>query len=217
MSLVYSQEIYEGRVVGVPSGDEILFYKDNRVAKYRLAFVDAPEFQQRAGRSAQEYLSKLCFMKDVSVRMVQKESRSASYVLIMLGTQNINKEIVKAGWAWVVSVQNAPDIYLKLEQSARQKKIGLWQFPNPLEPWVFRERVARAKRSQQARRPAPNHRSYTEYAGHMVDLQKQMNRQTDPYEQAESYMDQIQSRHQRSLTESPLPLFDISGSNEDAF
>lgn len=52
----------------------------------------------------------------------------------------LNKELVKAGLAWWYCKYSMDQSLAQLELEAREAKIGLWQDPKPVPPWVFRKR-----------------------------------------------------------------------------
>ncbi|MFN0214920.1 MAG: thermonuclease family protein [Saprospiraceae bacterium] len=52
---------------------------------------------------------------------------------------NLIVHIVQAGLAWHFKKPSDDARYDRLQQIARQKRIGLWIQPNPLEPWNWRK------------------------------------------------------------------------------
>ena len=61
--------------------------------------------------------------------------------IIMIGNRNINEEMVHEGWAWsyreYLRGQYVSE-FINAERETREKKLGLWQQPNPEAPWEFR-------------------------------------------------------------------------------
>jgi micrococcal nuclease len=54
--------------------------------------------------------------------------------------KNLNRELVKAGYAWWFRRHAPADHMLeKLELEARKAHHGLWADPNPIPPWEFRK------------------------------------------------------------------------------
>jgi endonuclease YncB( thermonuclease family) len=56
----------------------------------------------------------------------------------------VNARMVTLGHAWVMrnfnhhlSKERKDELY-KLERWARSKKVGLWEFENPIPPWQWR-------------------------------------------------------------------------------
>ena len=55
--------------------------------------------------------------------------------------RNLNQELVRYGACWWFRKYAPKDKVLKeLEESARNRKLGLWVEPNPVPPWEFRKR-----------------------------------------------------------------------------
>ena len=53
--------------------------------------------------------------------------------------RNLNREIVKAGFAWWFRKYAPKDKELEaLESEARAAKCGLWADPHPVPPWDYR-------------------------------------------------------------------------------
>ncbi len=62
--------------------------------------------------------------------------------MIYVNSLSVNREIVKAGYAWVyVAYCKKPfcSEWKDLEKTARRLKIGIWSQPNPVPPWQFRK------------------------------------------------------------------------------
>jgi len=62
--------------------------------------------------------------------------------IVYLNGKNINQEMVAEGWAWAyrqyLDRPHASE-FIKLEEQARAKKLGLWQQNNLEPPWEFRK------------------------------------------------------------------------------
>jgi endonuclease YncB( thermonuclease family) len=87
---------FTGRVVGVTDGDTISVLHAGRAEKIRLYGIDAPERGQPFTHSAKEFVSKLCFGKEVTVKPLGRDRyrRTLGDVLLPDG-RNLNHEIVK--------------------------------------------------------------------------------------------------------------------------
>jgi len=63
--------------------------------------------------------------------------------VVWLGEINVNVTLVKEGLAWMDPAVTVSFLRAALEVAERQAhvgKYGLWAFPNPEPPWVFRRR-----------------------------------------------------------------------------
>ena len=134
-----------GKVVSIADGDTVTILTDNKQTKIRLAEIDTPEKNQPYGMKAKKALSDFIFNKKVEVEVVTIDRYGRTVGKIFLDGLNINKEMVKAGHAWVY-VQYAKDKTLfALEKDARENQSGLWALPEGerIAPWQWR----RGKRS----------------------------------------------------------------------
>ena len=134
-----------GKVVSIADGDTVTILNNNQQTKIRLAEIDTPEKNQPYGKKAKKALSDFIFNKEVEVEVVAIDRYGRTVGKIFLNDLNINKEMVKAGHAWVY-VQYAKDKTLfDLEKNARDNQSGLWALPEGerIAPWQWR----RGKRS----------------------------------------------------------------------
>lgn len=129
-----------GRVVGVADGDTVTILKDGKTFKIRLHGVDCPEKRQAFGTRAKQFTSSICFDRNVTVLVHDRDhyGRLVGEVILENGT-NVNHEIVKAGMGfWYRKYAPADSTLKRLEQYAREKKLGVWSQADPQAPWDFR-------------------------------------------------------------------------------
>ena len=134
-----------GKVVSIADGDTVTILTDNKQTKIRLAEIDTPEKNQPYGKKAKKALSDFIFGKIVRIEIDTIDRYGRTVGTIFLNDLNINKEMVKAGHAWVY-VQYAKDKTLfDLEKNAKENQSGLWALPEGerIAPWQWR----RGKRS----------------------------------------------------------------------
>lgn len=130
---------FSGQVVGVSDGDTISVLHDGKAEKIRLNGIDCPESHQDFGRQAKQFTSDLAFNKTVTVEVNDhdKYGRTLGDIILPDG-RNLNRELVRAGFAWWYK-QYSQDLSLReLEAEARAAKRGLWQNTAPVAPWDFR-------------------------------------------------------------------------------
>jgi endonuclease YncB( thermonuclease family) len=142
-----------GRVVAIVDGDTItLLDSANTQHRIRLEGIDAPESHQAFGEQSRLSLSEMIFGKDVSVSYQKVDQYGRLVAKIILEGKDINLEQVKAGMAWHYKFyedEQTPedrDAYAKAEAEARTARRGLWQDPNPTEPYQFRKEEKRERR-----------------------------------------------------------------------
>lgn len=134
-------EEFVATVIGISDGDTITILHDGKESNIRLAAIDCPEKTQAFGTTAKHYTASLCFKKQVVVRTLSKDryKRTIADVNLQDG-RNLNEELVKAGFAWWYRKYAPFDLGLEiLEIKAKEKRVGLWTDPSPMEPWNFRK------------------------------------------------------------------------------
>jgi micrococcal nuclease len=138
---------YSGKCVAVTDGDTIKVMHDGKAERIRLYGVDAPEKKQDFGMKAKQFTSDEVFGKEVDVYTMNTDRYGRTVGFVYLHgekTVSLNAKLVANGYAWVyVQYCNNKDIcsfLLNLEKVAREAKLGLWDQPNPIEPWNFRKR-----------------------------------------------------------------------------
>ncbi len=135
---------WQGRVVKVPDGDSIRVRKKKEIIEIRLYGIDCPEWNQKYGKQAKRFTQKLIQHKAVEVEPMDSDSYGRTVGLVSVGRKIINRELVRAGYAWVYPVnckkQPLCAEFTKLEGKARKKKTGLWRQKKPLPPWEWRRK-----------------------------------------------------------------------------
>jgi micrococcal nuclease len=128
------------KVTKIVDGDT--FWADNgteKGIKIRLIGVDAPEsrktFKKEVGyfgKEAKDYLKNLLTEERVKLEFdvikTDQYGRTLAYVYLEDGTF-VNAELVKNGFAMVMTVPpnvKFADLFLKLQQDARENNRGLW-------------------------------------------------------------------------------------------
>lgn len=131
---------FSGKVVGVTDGDTINVMHDGKAEKIRLNGIDCPESHQDFGNKAKQFASGLVFGKVVTVEVkdIDKYGRTVGEVLLSDG-RSLNRELVKAGYAWWYKKYSNDNSLGGLEIEARNAKRGLWADPKPIAPWDFRK------------------------------------------------------------------------------
>ncbi len=132
-----------GEVIGIKDGDTIEILFEGKPMTVRFAHVDCPEIKkgQPFGQAAKKFTSDHCFGQTVRVISEGKYDRYRRLIAIIINenNENVNKELVKAGFAWHFKKYSTDTSYDDLELIARQNKIGLWADDNPTPPWDWRK------------------------------------------------------------------------------
>ncbi len=128
--------------------------------KVRLYGIDAPETDkvnhrtgvvskpgQPYGEEAEKALKEKVLGKKARVVIMDIDRYRRSVSVLCLGNRDINREMVKEGYAWAYTEYlRGPyaSEYIEAENEARRKKLGLWHQMNPLPPWEFRKRTRKS-------------------------------------------------------------------------
>lgn len=140
LSLTLKAETLTGKVVRVADGDTLtVLDTSNTQHKVRLNKIDAPEKKQAYGETSKKHLSEYVFGKDVKVEFEKKDRYGRVLGEVYCCTTNVNLQMVKDGYAWHYKFYDKTPSYAEAEKDAREKKLGLWVDPNPVEPYQFRK------------------------------------------------------------------------------
>jgi endonuclease YncB( thermonuclease family) len=131
---------FTGLVVSILDGDTITVLKDGNEEVIRLNGIDCPEKNQLYGNKAKQFTSNRALNTVVTVeeKEVDRDGRTIADVILADGT-NLNRELVKEGFAWWFFKYSNDEMLRALEMEARDGKRGLWGNPLPMPPWVFRK------------------------------------------------------------------------------
>lgn len=133
----------QGKVISVADGDTItILDSHNQQTKIRLYGIDTPEKAQAYGQKAKKFTASLTAGRQVSVKVYDTDRYGRSVGVVYVGRTNVNKAIVRAGYAWQYRKYckaSFCDDWLRLEKSARDSGVGLWRDKNPQPPWEWRK------------------------------------------------------------------------------
>ena len=135
-------KVLTGKVVKVADGDTITLDSGEKI---RFAQIDTPEIShfgkpsQPFGKEAGEALREMVKDKNVRVEVEAIDQYKRNVGTVYVGNLNVNRELVKNGFAWVYRQYAHDPELLELEKTARAKKTGLWMLDNPIYPPDFRK------------------------------------------------------------------------------
>ncbi len=132
---------FTGKVVAINDGDTFKVLYNGKAQTIRLAHIDCPEKSQPYGNKAKQFAANLCFGKEVRVVTTNQRDRYRRTIAVIFVNDsiNVNKELVKAGYAWHYKQYSKDTSYYVLEQIARKNKAGLWQDKKASPPWLWRK------------------------------------------------------------------------------
>ena len=131
---------FEGECVRVLDGDTVEVMHEGAPERVRLDGIDCPEKRQPFGQNAKLFTSSLVFNKTVEVTWTKKDRYGRLIGLVRLPDgRELNQELVRAGYAWWYKKYSADTRLSRLEQGARDSKLGLWSAQGQIiPPWTFR-------------------------------------------------------------------------------
>ena len=126
-------------LVRVVDGDTYLLQVGATRQTVRLLNVDCPELNQVGGpEAAQQAKRLLAFSRQITLttrKYPDKYGRTLGYVWV--DGKALDSLLLVSGSAWVGQYGRSLRLR-RLEYSARQRGMGLWQQKNPVPPWVWR-------------------------------------------------------------------------------
>ena len=160
LPLMAAAQTVSCRVVGVSDGDTLTcLAAGNQQIKVRLNQIDAPEKGQAFGQAAKRKLSSLVHGRQVQLRTEGLDKYGRTIAEVFSGSLNVNKEMVRSGYAWAYREYVRDNEYLRLEEQTRRASRGLWSEPNPIYPSEFRHGHRAGTVSQQILPPREPHRN----------------------------------------------------------
>lgn len=97
------------------------------------------EKKQSFGQAAKRFTLDLAAQKIVTVKVktTDRYGRTVGEVFLPDG-RSLNRELVRAGYAWWYRKYSSDTTLGLLESEARAASLGLWADPNPVPPWEWR-------------------------------------------------------------------------------
>lgn len=137
-----------GVVVETADGDTLSIMVDGRERHIRLASVQAPRVTQPFGPESRRSLNELVFGKTVSVLPIGKDEYGRSVARVRIDGVDASLEQARRGMAWPLERYGTDPGIRAAAEEARMARVGLWQDPHPVAPWVY-------ARSAQSPGPGP--------------------------------------------------------------
>ena len=129
-------------VTRVIDGDTIEVTLSGKTESIRLYGIDAPEKKQAFGLAAKDFVEVMVGGKMVDILLVGKKDRYERPVaIVMYGTQNLQEQLILAGYAWVYPQycrKSFCTAWTTLQGISAGNRVGLWAQPAPVRPWEWR-------------------------------------------------------------------------------
>ena len=131
---------FTGTVEEIEDGDtiKVRVSNDSSLRYIRFALIDTPEInhkktisqlEQAGGQEAKKFLSNMIYQKNVTVKYKELDHYGRYLGRVYLGSTDINKEMVRQGWAWHDSAYDKSDEYdevAALQKNAIEKRLGIF-------------------------------------------------------------------------------------------
>lgn len=146
VALISQADTLNGRVVGVSDGDTLTLLEEasNNRYKIRLEGIDSPEKRQAYGKYCKQSLSDMTYDQIVTVEWKKRDRYGRIIGKVITAQMDVNLEQINRGCGWHYKKyqheQNLSDQneYRKIEELARNHRIGLWSEEMPIPPWEWR-------------------------------------------------------------------------------
>lgn len=145
----------------ISDGDSFhLRAQNNATVRVRIAGIDAPERTQPYSQKAKASLEAMLNAGPIRLDPIKIDRFDRWVANVYVNDTDVGLAMVNQGWAWYFrrykdDLQTFQQIRYELaEQTARQKRLGLWEGLNvaeknpelaPEPPWQFRERMRKEK------------------------------------------------------------------------
>ena len=134
-----------GTVTEIHDGDTISLVCLKRPLQVRMMGIDAPEKDQAYADVARKHLSDLILNKVVVVEYTGLGDNALIIGKVFQKETDVGAQMIRDGVAWYsksfdgMLSENERKVYAECESAARGEKRGIWQDPNPVPPWAFKE------------------------------------------------------------------------------
>lgn len=136
------EAVYEARVSRVHDGDTLWVQpvEGGRFRKLRIDGIDAPEICQTGGIAARDALRRRVLDRVVTVHERRLDVYGRALVKLSLGQEDVAGWLVDRGLAWSYRWRQSLGPYADQESVARERRLGLFNEPQPEIPGDFRKR-----------------------------------------------------------------------------
>ena len=131
---------FTGKITKMHDAD-IMTIRDDKQIEFliRLKWIDCPDSGQPFFNDAKDMVTGYCLNKDLVVKCDSHDLYGRTFAEVFLPDgRSLNRELVKFGYAWHWKRYSDDKDYADLEAKARMQGRGLWQYENPVQPWVYR-------------------------------------------------------------------------------
>lgn len=125
----FSQKVF------VIDGDTMII--DN--LKIRIQGIDSPEISQKFGKEAKKQLIILTKNKTLRIKIIKFDRYNRAICYIFANNKDVGLQMVQTGYAW--AYRRYTNEYVFAEKRAKNRRLGIWQFNNNINPEIYRHRT----------------------------------------------------------------------------
>jgi micrococcal nuclease len=137
--LGFSAPILAANITYFYDGDTVKIQEADQSYKLRITDIDAPERNQRYGKTARRALMQLCTNAELSVQITGMDKYLRKLGKLSCNHQDVSSYMIQEGHAWFNYRYSADFMLAQAEQNARTKRLGLWKNKRPTPPWTWRK------------------------------------------------------------------------------
>jgi micrococcal nuclease len=115
------------KVIGISAGNTISILNAPRICKkIHLNGIVCPDPGKPYGQKAKDFTTEACLGKEVRIVTYGKNRGRIMADVYLSEGKMLNQELVRNGLAWQDKMHSSDTTLARLENEAREKKIGLW-------------------------------------------------------------------------------------------
>lgn len=133
-----------GKLIDVINGDTIKLSLHGKEKTIHLYGIDLPKTKQDYGKSSQRVLNSLLLGRELRFKIYDSDNYGVDGAVVFADDLNVNEMLLVNGAAWFhdkTCLESFCSNWLLLQFDAQEKKVGLWQAANPVEPWNWKSNI----------------------------------------------------------------------------
>lgn len=138
---------FQATVTRIKDGDTFdAVRKDNdEKVTVRLYGIDCPEKDQKMGKEATDFTSKMIANREVTIEDMGRDRYGRILGIVTVDSDNLNEKLLENGLAWVYRKYCKKTHYYDLEKMARDAGIYIWSDTKAIAPWEWRKMSKKEK------------------------------------------------------------------------
>jgi endonuclease YncB( thermonuclease family) len=119
----------------VINADTLLVHKNEKQYIVRLAYIITPEFKQKFGPEAQQFVESIALNQQLRITVIKRtENVLTAEVFAPKKRDTLNRELARKGLAWPLLEKNKKHPYDLSFSFAKKRSLGVWSAPELKPP-----------------------------------------------------------------------------------